>query len=112
MTAAFEGLFAPNPDADAQLANLEGGAALRDSFIARKQEVGALADRTSVRIDSFDGATDDTVDVTFSILIDGAAVLDALPGQAKRIDGRWLVSTASYCQVATLGVQTIPEGCR
>jgi endonuclease/exonuclease/phosphatase family metal-dependent hydrolase len=111
VTAAFTGLFAPNPDADAQLGNLENGAALRDSFVARKEAVGALADRTSVRIDSFDGATADTVDITFSILLDGTVVLDSLPGQAKLIDGRWLVTTASYCQVATLGVDTIPEAC-
>ena len=79
--AAFDGLFAPNPDADAQLSHLEGGAALRDSFLARHAQVGELANQTSVRIDSFDGATADTADVTFSILINGAVVLDALPGR-------------------------------
>jgi endonuclease/exonuclease/phosphatase family metal-dependent hydrolase len=112
VSAAFAGLFAPNPDADAQLANLENAAALRDSFIARKESVGALADQTSVRIDSFDAATAEAVDVTFSILLDGAVVLDALPGRAVLVDGRWLVSTGTYCQVATLGVDTIPEACR
>ncbi len=111
VTAAFTNLFAPNPDADAQLSTLENAAALRDSFIARKESVGALADQTAVRIESFDAATKDTVDVTFSILLDGNVVLDALPGHAKRIDGKWLVSTKTYCQVATLGVDTIPEGC-
>ncbi len=111
VTAAFTGLFAPNPDADAQLSHLENGAALKESFLARKAQVGELANKTSVRIDSFDGATDDTVDVTFSLLIDGAVVLDALPGQAKLVDDRWLVATQSYCQVATLGVTDIPEAC-
>jgi hypothetical protein len=85
---------------------------LRDSFIARKQQVGALADHTSVRIDSFNGSTDDTVDLTFSLLVDGNVVLDALPGQAKLVDGHWLVTTKTYCQVATLGIDTIPEACR
>ena len=65
-----------------------------------------------MRIDSFDRATADTVDVTFSILLNGAVVLDALPGQAKLVDGKWLVTTKTYCQVATLGVDTIPEACR
>jgi len=110
--AAFDGLFAPNPNADAQLSHLERGAELRDSFLARRAQVGALADSTAVRIDSFDRATADTVDVTFSILVSGAVVLDALPGQAKLVDGTWLVSTKTYCQVATLGVDTIPEACR
>lgn len=111
VTAAFTNLFAPNPDPDAQLSTLENAAALRESFIARKQAVGPLADRTAVRIDSFDRATPDAVDVTFSILLDGNVVLDALPGRAVRVDGRWLVSTETYCQVATLGVDTIPEAC-
>ncbi|MBK5289678.1 MAG: hypothetical protein JJE46_14545 [Acidimicrobiia bacterium] len=111
VTAAFTNLFAPNPDADAQLSTLEHAAALRDSFIARKQQVGPLADQTSVRIDSFEGAGTNTVDVTFSILLDGNVVLDALPGQAKRVGGKWLVTTKTYCQVATLGVDTIPEAC-
>jgi endonuclease/exonuclease/phosphatase family metal-dependent hydrolase len=112
VTAAFTGLFAPNPDPDAQLAYLENGAAMKEAFIARREQVGEMADQTSARIDSFDGATKDTVDVTFSVLVAGAVVLDALPGQAKLIDGKWLVSTQSFCQVATLGVDTIPEPCR
>jgi hypothetical protein len=112
VTAAFDGLFAPSPDADAQLSHLEDGAALKESFLARKQAVGDLANHTSVRIDSFDRATRNTVDVTFSILVSGAVVLDALPGRAKLVEGRWLVTTATYCQVATLGVDTIPEPCR
>jgi len=37
VTAAFTTLFAPNPDPDAQLSALEHAAALRDSFVARKQ---------------------------------------------------------------------------
>ncbi len=109
---AFRTLFEPNPDPDTQLAALENGAALRDSFIARKQQVGNLASRTSVRLDSLrQGATPNTIDVTFSILIDGNVVLDVLPGQAKLVGGRWLVSTKSYCQVATLGIDTIPKEC-
>lgn len=112
VTQAFTTLFAPNPDPDRQLATLENAAALRDSFIARKQRVGDLANRTSVRIDSFNGSTRNTVDVTFSIMIDGNVVLDALPGQARLGDGHWLVTTKTYCQVATLGVDTIPEACR
>jgi hypothetical protein len=112
VAAAYSGLFDADPDPDAQLAHLENGDALRDSFLARKESVGPLADQSSVRIDSFDRATTDTVDVTFSILLDGAVVLDALPGQAKLVDGRWLVTTTSYCQVATLGVDDIPEACR
>ena len=31
-------------------------------------------------------------EVSFSLLLDGTAVLDDLPGEAVQIDGRWLVS--------------------
>ena len=110
---AFRTLFEPNPNPDAQLATLENGAALRDSFLARKQQVGDLANRTSVRLDSLRrGATPDIVDVTFSIMIDGNVVLDALPGQARLVGGHWLVTTKTYCQVATLGIDTVPEACK
>ena len=112
ITAAFTDLFAPNPDPDAQLSSLENGAALRDSFIARKQQVGDLATKTSVRIESFDGQASEVVRLTFSILLDANVVLDHLPGQAKLVDRNWLVTTATYCQVATLGVSTIPEPCQ
>jgi endonuclease/exonuclease/phosphatase family metal-dependent hydrolase len=111
VTAAFTGLFAPNPDAESQLSHLEDGEALKESFLARRAQVGEMANQIAVRIDSFDGATADTVDVTFSILLNGAVVLDALPGQAKLVDGEWLVTSATYCQVATLGVDTVPEAC-
>ena len=112
ITAAFTNLFAPNPDPDVQLSTLEHGDALRESFIARKQQVGDLATKTSVRIESFDGQTGDVVRLTFSILLDGNVVLDHLPGQAKLVGARWFVATQSYCQVATLGMPTIPEPCR
>ncbi len=111
VTAAFTNLFAPNPDPDAQLSTVENAAALRESFIARKQQVGDLATKTSVRVESFTGATASTVDVTFSILLDGNVVLDHLRGQAKLVDGRWVVATSTYCQVATLGTDTVPEVC-
>ena len=112
ITAAYTNLFAPNPDPDVQLSTLENGDALRGSFIARKQQVGDLATKTSVRIESFDGQTSDVVRLTFSILLNGNVVLDHLPGQAKLIIGRWFVATQSYCQVATLGMPTIPEPCK
>lgn len=112
ITTAYTNLFAPNPDPDVQLSTLENGDALRESFIARKQQVGDLATKTSVRVESFDGQTSDVVRMTFSILLDGNVVLDHLPGQAKLIGARWFVATQSYCQVATLGMPTIPEPCR
>jgi hypothetical protein len=54
----------------------------------------------------------DHVDVVYSILLGEAEVLGQLSGAAVCEDGRWLVSRASYCQVATLGQDTLPEACQ
>ena len=52
------------------------------------------------------------VDVVYSIVLDGAVVLDHLPGAAVRAGDHWLVTRQTYCQVATLGATTVPEPCR
>ncbi|MGZ8766419.1 MAG: endonuclease/exonuclease/phosphatase family protein [Acidimicrobiia bacterium] len=113
VTEAYETLFGGAvTDPDEKLAVLQGAAVLRDSFIARMQSVGDLANRTGVQIESITPAGRNAVDLVFTITLDGSSVLDQLPGQAVRVDGRWLVARRSYCQVATLGLDTAPDGCR
>ena len=113
MTEAYETLFDGTiTDPDEKLASLQDAAALRDSFIARMQSIGDLATRTGVEIESMTPAGRNAVDLVFTITLDGAPVLDQLPGRAVKVDGRWLVARRSYCQVATLGVDTAPEACR
>ena len=65
-----------------------------------------------MRIDSIDVVDKNHVDVVYSIMLDGAAVLDHLPGKAVQDGGVWLVTRRTYCQVATLGTSTVPEPCR
>jgi hypothetical protein len=48
----------------------------------------------------------------YTLLLDGAAVLDHLPGAAVKPDGTWLVSRKTFCDVSTQGVKEIPEPCR
>ena len=113
VTKAYETLFGGAvTDPDEKLAALQGAAELRDSFIFRMQSVGAIATRTGVEIDSMTPSGPDAVDLVFTITLDGKPVLDQLPGRAVEVDGEWLVARRSYCQVATLGVDTAPEGCR
>lgn len=113
VTEAYETLFGGAvTDPDEKLAALDGAAALHDSFIARMQSVGDLATRTGVRIDSMTPAGKSAVDLVFTITLDGTPVLDQLPGRAIKIGGHWLVARRSYCQVATIGVETAPEACR
>lgn len=113
VTKAFETVFNGSvTDPNVKLSALEDGEALRASLLARIAQIGPLATRTAVRIDSMTPADTDHVDVTYTILLDGAVVLDALPGRAVKVGDTWLVSRRTYCQVATLGIDTIPEPCR
>jgi endonuclease/exonuclease/phosphatase family metal-dependent hydrolase len=113
VTKAYDTLFSGSvTDPDEKLSALEGAAELRDSFIARMQSVASLASRTGVEVSSITPSGRDAVELVFTITLDGAPVLDRLPGRAVKVDGRWLVARRSYCQVATLGIDTVPEGCR
>ena len=113
VTEAYETLFdGAVTDPDEKLASLQGATELRESFIARMQSIGDLATRTGVEIESMTPAGRNAVDLVFTITLDGESVLDQLPGRAVKVDGRWLVSRRSYCQVATLGVDAAPEACR
>ena len=78
------------------------------SYAAQK----AIASRIKLRIDRI-AVTDVThADVEYSLLLDGAAVLDHLPGGAVKVGDTWFVTRKTYCDVSTQGEKTIPEPCR
>ncbi len=116
VTAAFETVFngGGSTSVEKRLTALQGADQLRESFIARAEDpaIKPLADRVRVRIDSIEGVDADHVNVVYSIVLDGAVVLDHLPGKAVLDGGVWLVTRRTYCQVATLGAKTVPEPCR
>ena len=49
---------------------------------------------------------------TYSLLLDDAVVLDHLPGAAVQVDGQWLVTRRTYCDVSTQGPTEIPPPCQ
>jgi endonuclease/exonuclease/phosphatase family metal-dependent hydrolase len=114
VTTAFETVFNGGGAVETRLGALEDADLLRDSLIARYSDPGiqAIADQIHVRIDSMAQTSDDRVDVVYSILLGDSAVLDHLPGAAVREGDEWLVSRRTYCEVATQGVDTIPEPCQ
>lgn len=114
VTKAFETVFNGGNSVDTRLSALQDADRLRASLVARYSDpsIRQLADQIRVRIDSMTGVDANHVDAVYSILLGPAAVLDHLPGGAVRQDGRWLVSRDTYCQVASLGVSTVPEACR
>lgn len=114
ITKAFETVFNGGGAVETRLGSLQDADALRESLIARYNDpaIQAIAAQVRVRIDSMQPVDETTVDVAYSILLGEQAVLDHLPGRAVLENGDWLVSRSAYCQVATLGVDTVPEPCR
>jgi endonuclease/exonuclease/phosphatase family metal-dependent hydrolase len=113
ITAAFRAVFDGDvTDVDAKLAALEDASVLRPFFLATYEATKATAARVRVRLDGIRLVDPTHADVTYTLLLDGSAVLDHLPGHAVQVDGRWLVSRRTYCDVSTQGAATIPPPCR
>ena len=113
ITSAFETVFDGDIiDIDAKIATIENGDALRPSFVERYESLGDLVARTRVEVDDIRPVDADHAEVTYSIFLNDTVVLDRLAGGAIRQDGRWLVSTRTYCDVSTQGQAEIPEPCR
>jgi endonuclease/exonuclease/phosphatase family metal-dependent hydrolase len=111
--SAFETLFSGEvADVNAKLAVLEDADRLRSHFLESYEATKAIASRIRVRIDSMSPVDATHVSVVYSLLLDDAAVLDHLPGEAVKQGDRWLVSRRTYCDVSTQGAEVIPEPCR
>jgi endonuclease/exonuclease/phosphatase family metal-dependent hydrolase len=108
-TNVFDGTVT---DTEVKLASLEDGEALRESFLESYEATREVAAGISVRIDALAPVDAEHVDVTYTLLLDGAAVLDHLPGAAVKVGDTWLVSLRTYCDVSTQGVDEIPEPCQ
>ncbi len=113
ITDAFETLFGGDvTDVDRKLAALEDGEILRPFFLASYEAQRAIAARVRVRIDAVTLVDATHADVTYTLLLDDAAVLDHLPGAAVHAGGRWLVTRRTYCDVSTQGATEIPPPCQ
>ncbi len=113
ITEAFNTLFAGTvSDPEVKITALEDAELLRESFFEMYERTKEIASRIVIRIDAITMVDADHANVTYTLLLDGAAVLDHLPGAAVRVDGRWLVARRTYCDVATQGATEIPEPCR
>jgi endonuclease/exonuclease/phosphatase family metal-dependent hydrolase len=113
ITDAFRTVFDGDvTDVDAKLAALQDGEILRPFFLASYEAQAAIVSRIRVRVDEVLLVDPDHADVTYTLLLDGAAVLDHLPGAAVQVNGRWLVTRRTYCDVSTQGVTEIPPPCQ
>lgn len=113
ITDTFETLFGGEvTDPEQKLAVLEDAAALREFFLESFEAQQAIASRIRVRIDDVSLTGADRARVTYTLLLDGAAVLDHLPGEAVKVGDQWLVTRRSFCDVSTQGVTALPPACR
>jgi endonuclease/exonuclease/phosphatase family metal-dependent hydrolase len=113
ITAAYTNLFDGSvTDIEVKLASLESADVLEPFFLESYEATKPISTRISIRIDAI-AVTDAThADVTYTLLLDGAAVIDHFPGTAVSIDDTWLVSLRTYCDVSTQGSDTIPAPCQ
>ena len=98
-------------DPEQKLAVLEDAEALREFFLASMEAQKEIAPQIRVRIDDIALVGADRAEVTYTLLLDGAAVLDHLPGEAVKVGDQWLVTRRSFCDVSTQGATEIPPPC-
>lgn len=111
ITAAFEAFFdGTNPDLESKLALLEGGEGLREAFYAGQEANAELAVRTTASVDQITITSPTTAVVTYTIRLDDLPTLPDQPGGAILVDGRWLLTADTYCDVAELGGER-PAAC-
>jgi endonuclease/exonuclease/phosphatase family metal-dependent hydrolase len=113
ITKAFSNVFDGDvTDVEVKLASIEDAERIRPHFIESYEATKAIAARIRSRIDDISLVDASHADVTYTLLLDGAPVLDHLPGAAVRQDGAWLMTLRTYCEVSTQGADEIPELCR
>jgi endonuclease/exonuclease/phosphatase family metal-dependent hydrolase len=113
ITRSFQTLFNGNvTGTETKLAVLEDAARLRPLFVKTFEQQKELAEKIRVRLDSVDVVDATHASVVYTLLLDGSAVLDHLPGTAVKPAATWLVSRRTFCEVATQGVKVIPEACQ
>jgi endonuclease/exonuclease/phosphatase family metal-dependent hydrolase len=113
ITQAFRNLFDGDvTDIDTKLASLEDADLLRPYFLDTYAKTRSVAANIRVRIDSITLTDATHADVVYTLRLGRTVVLDHLPGAAVQLDGRWLVSRRTYCEVSTQGATEIPAPCR
>jgi hypothetical protein len=112
VVAALEAVFSGTSDIDTRVAAIEDGEALRavveEGFAANAE----IASRITVDVADVRLPEPDRAEVTFSLLLDGTAVLSDLPGELILVDGGWLLTKRTFCDIGTQGMTEIPAACQ
>ena len=112
ITKVWVKFFNSSTDQDVAKTLLEDGDNLGAALkLAQKEDRQTNLDRRAkVKLIKFFDAT--TANVTWILYNGKTPVLDNASGQAKLLDGKWLVSKVTFCTLVTLGNnQVAPKGC-
>jgi hypothetical protein len=109
ITDTWVAFFNPQLSLDERVTHLEDGEQLKPFVEQQAQILGAQASQASAQVDEVTLNDDGTANVQFQILLAGQPVLPT-SGTAVLVDGKWLVSKATLCDLIALA-GTTPEEC-
>jgi endonuclease/exonuclease/phosphatase family metal-dependent hydrolase len=112
VSSAFEAVFSGTSSLDTRVGAIEDGESVRSVVASGFAANQAIASRISVKIHDVTLTDPTHADVTFSLLLDGTAVLDHLQGKAVKVGDSWFVTKRSFCDVGTTGMKEIPAACQ
>ena len=109
ITTNVETLFNPALPISDRVAYLEDGEELRPVVEQTYQILGEQASQASAQVDNVTLNDDGTANIEFQVLLAGTPVVPTT-GTAVLVDGKWLVSKATVCDLISLA-GTTPEEC-
>jgi hypothetical protein len=109
ITTNWEAFFNNALSLDERVAYLEDGEELQPLVEQQAAILGEQASQATAQVDNVTLNDDGTANVEFQVLLSGQPVLPTT-GTAVFVDGRWLVSKATLCDLIALA-GTTPDEC-
>ena len=109
ITDSWVAFFNPQLTLDERVTHLEDGENLKPFVEQQAQILGEQAAQASAQVDKVTLNDDGTANVEFQILLAGQPVLPT-SGTAVLVDGKWLVSKTTLCDLIALSGNT-PDQC-
>jgi ABC-type glycerol-3-phosphate transport system substrate-binding protein len=108
ITTNWEAFFDNTKTLEERVTYLEDGEELQPLVEQQAQILGEQASQATAQVDNVTLNDDGTANVEFQILLSGQPVLPST-GTAVLVDGRWLVSKTTLCDLISLAGTTPPE---
>ena len=109
ITTNWEAFFDNTKPLSERVTYLEDGEELQPLVEQQAQVLGEQASQATAQVDNVTLNDDGTANVEFQVLLSGNPVLPST-GTAVFVDGRWLVSKTTLCDLISLA-GTTPEEC-